>query len=100
MIFNRDEWAQTPGVLSCPEKKLSLKPKKMKKLSLGKLWLSSEEVLQRSQMKMVYGGGFWHCHCGISNPSLFTVMANNDMEAVATAAESCGAGAQCAEVVQ
>jgi len=35
----------------------------MKKLSLEMLRLTSEEVLQRSQMKMVLGGGRFYCTC-------------------------------------
>lgn len=38
----------------------------MKKLSLGKLKLASEEVLQRSQLASIYGGsdGFGTCGAG------------------------------------
>ncbi|WP_113925882.1 hypothetical protein [Cognataquiflexum aquatile] len=37
----------------------------MKKLSLEILRLSSDEVLQRSQMKKITGGyGAWVCRCG------------------------------------
>jgi natural product precursor len=41
----------------------------MKKLSLEMLRLTSDEVLQRSQMKMVKGGaGAWICRCGLNPP--------------------------------
>lgn len=36
----------------------------MKKLSLETLRLTSDEVLGRSQMKMITGGdGLWYCKC-------------------------------------
>jgi natural product precursor len=52
----------------------------MKKLSLGKLKLASEEVLQRNQLATIYGGsdnnGFWACSCSSGPESL--VMISDD----------------------
>jgi len=36
----------------------------MKKLSLEMLRLTSDEVLDRSQMKKITGGYDFQCHCG------------------------------------
>lgn len=50
----------------------------MKKLSLEMLRLTSEEVIDRTQMANVKGGGweFWHCSCG-GGPE-FTVFTDSD----------------------
>ncbi|WP_288373267.1 hypothetical protein [uncultured Algoriphagus sp.] len=50
----------------------------MKKLSLEMLRLSTEEVLERSQMARVTGGNwaYWHCSCG-GGPQ-FTVFTDSD----------------------
>lgn len=69
----------------------------MKKLSLEMLRLSTNEILERSQMKKILGGGFWHCRCSSSGPR-FTVMANDDIEATLVGAAQCGAGAYCTPV--
>ena len=71
----------------------------MKKLSLEMLKLTSEEVLERSQMKNITGDGYWHCRCSPSS-SPFTVMANDDMEAAQVGAAQCGPWVHCTEVQQ
>ncbi|REG84547.1 TIGR04149 family rSAM-modified RiPP [Algoriphagus antarcticus] len=50
----------------------------MKKLSLGKLKLLSEEVLERSHMATVIGGEytFYNCVCGSGEP--FTLMSDGN----------------------
>ncbi|MCL6258544.1 hypothetical protein M3O96_05560 [Aquiflexum sp. TKW24L] len=65
----------------------------MKKLSLEMLRLTSDEVLQRNQMKHIVGGtSTWHCRCGNDGP-WFTVWTDGDP----TAATHCsgGAGSTC-----
>lgn len=48
-----------------------------KKLNLEMLRLNSEEVIDRTQMANVKGGGaFWHCSCG-GGPQ-FTVFTDTD----------------------
>lgn len=52
----------------------------MKKLSLGKLKLSSFEILQRNNMATIYGGsdnnGFWACSCS-SGPESTVMITDN-----------------------
>lgn len=74
----------------------------MKKLSLGKLKLASEEVLQRNQMAGIYGGMgcSFTCYCGFVGgcweESTFTVNADNISEALWAAGMACqGQGATC-----
>lgn len=40
----------------------------MKKISIEMLRLSSDEVLDRSQMKRIKGGRAWICTCGNNSP--------------------------------
>ena len=64
----------------------------MKKLSLEMLRLTSDEVLQRSQMKKITGGYSHTCYCGnVNNPTSgsFFVWAGSTNEALATALAQC-----------
>jgi natural product precursor len=63
----------------------------MKKLSLE--ILTSDEVLQRSQMKKITGGYGYTCFCGnFTNPTSgsFHVWAGNNIDALDTAHAQCG----------
>ena len=62
----------------------------MKKLSLEMLRLSTNEILERSQMKMILGGQFWRCHCGDGN--WFTLMTDNPDP---TSETGCAEGSHC-----
>ena len=57
-------------------------------INLEKLGLSSEEVLQRSQMKMIVGGNFYNCSC--SGGPAFLVMAEDEAQANDVAEAECG----------
>ena len=55
--------------------------------------LTSDEVLQRSQMKKITGGYSYTCYCGnFTNPTSgsFYVWAANTLQAMATAHAQCG----------
>ncbi len=72
----------------------------MKKLSLGKLKLLSEEVLQRSQLANIYGGYDYECYCGFVGGSgqndPFTVSSYTLGSALQSAGSQCnGMGATC-----
>lgn len=57
------------------------------------LRLTSDEVLERSQMKKITGGYAYTCYCGnSSNPTSggFYVWAGNTTSALNTAAAQCG----------
>ena len=57
-------------------------------INLEKMGFSSEEVLQRSQMKMIVGGNFYNCSCA-GGPA-FLVMAEDTDEAKDVAKAECG----------
>ncbi|PZX49104.1 hypothetical protein LV84_04292 [Algoriphagus ratkowskyi] len=72
----------------------------MKKLSLGKLKLRSEEVLQRSHLANIFGGYDYDCYCGFTGGcgenDPFSVSRNSLEEALQYAASQCnGCGATC-----
>ena len=58
----RDEWPHFPGGPNDREILSNQNPKKMKKISLEMLRLSSDEVLERSQMKKITGGIWGQLH--------------------------------------
>ena len=65
----------------------------MKKLSLEMLRLTSDEVLERSQMKKITGGYTYTCYCGnASNPTSggFYVWAGSTSDAMDVAHAQCG----------
>ncbi|WP_057938622.1 TIGR04149 family rSAM-modified RiPP [Algoriphagus resistens] len=76
----------------------------MKKLSLGKLKILSNEVLEKSQLSTVYGGSggcSYSCYCGgvggCGQDYPFAVTADSLSEAQTSAAGKChGLGATCA----
>jgi len=57
-------------------------------INLEKMGFSSEEVLQRSQMKMIVGGNFYNCSC--SGGPAFLVMAEDTDKAKEVAEAQCG----------
>jgi natural product precursor len=71
----------------------------MKKLSLEMLKLSSEEVLERSQMKSVIGGARFRCNCYNSTGS-WTGNYSDQATAEANGGGHCESGiAQCYEII-
>ncbi|MCH7410657.1 hypothetical protein MM239_14710 [Belliella sp. DSM 111904] len=74
-------------------------------MNLEKLGLSSEDVLQRSQLARIQGGGTWVCYCGFEggghDQDQFLVMADDTIGAVDVATVQCqvsgngGIGATC-----
>ncbi len=63
-IFNRDEWSETSADPKARGINQIFKINFMKKLSLEMLRLTSDEVLERSQMKKItggYGGSYVGC---------------------------------------
>jgi natural product precursor len=78
----------------------NLNIQKMKKLSLVMLRLTSDEVLDRSQMKKITGGYDFQCHCGFvggaSVDDPFLVSTHTIEQALQRAASQCnGMGATC-----
>lgn len=68
----------------------------MKKLSLGKLNLLSEDVIDRSQLALIYGGTEdcfkYLCHCG--DGVKFIVQTDGDPYTDAGCASGCAAGCE------
>lgn len=66
----------------------------MKKLSLKNLTLGSDELLQREQLKTVFGNGTWTCYCGHTGGQWesykFTVQADSTEDALNQASSGCG----------
>jgi hypothetical protein len=63
----------------------------MKKLSLEMLRLTSDEVLQRSQMKKITGGGKYYCEC-TAGPGKWEGNYGSDMEAARAIGTWCEGG--------
>lgn len=72
----------------------------MKKLSLELLKLTSDEVLERSQMKKIIGGATFRCNCYQSTGS-WTGNYPDQATAEAQGGGHCASGiAQCTEIQQ
>jgi natural product precursor len=63
-------------------------------INLEKMGFSSEEVLQRSQMKMIVGGTMWVCTCG--NEPAFLYMSDEDPTSICH--DVYNTGGHCKEV--
>jgi natural product precursor len=64
--------------LMSEEKTTTINKEKMKKLSLVKMEILPDELLDRSQMASVFGGTFYQCSCN-GGPQ-FTVMTDGNPE--------------------
>jgi hypothetical protein len=71
----------------------------MKKLSLEMLRFTSGEVLQRSEMKKITGGGRWKCVCS-GSPGTYTGTYSSYDAAMSSALTWCASNyATCTEAI-
>ncbi|MBN3584802.1 TIGR04149 family rSAM-modified RiPP [Algoriphagus aestuarii] len=72
----------------------------MKKLNLELLKLTSEEILDRSQMKSIVGGGRFYCNC-VDSVGSWSGTYSDHANAVAAGTLHCSSGvAECYSIPQ
>lgn len=72
----------------------------MKKLSLEMLRLSTNEILERSQMKAIVGGGRFRCNC-VGSVGSWSGTYSDHSNAVAAGTQHCSSGvAECYSLAQ